>query len=83
MNVHTIANDNRDGPPIVAYEKFLAELGRTPTTGWRWRRNGWLRTTNISGRLYLTADAITDFTRRATDGEFSQKHPTPQRKAAP
>lgn len=43
------------------------------------RRKGWLVTTNICGRLYLTAEAIAEFTRRAEAGEFSKIHVTPTR----
>lgn len=43
------------------------------------RRKGWLVTTNICGRLYLTAEAIAEFTRRAEAGEFAKIHVAPKR----
>lgn len=50
-------------------------------TIWRWRRKKWLETTNISGRLYCTEEAIAEFKRRAAAGEFAQNHKVPSRKA--
>jgi len=58
-------------PKLVSLNKFLEQLGVTSTTGWRWRRKGILQATNIYGRLYLTDQAVSDFLRRATAGEFA------------
>lgn len=44
----------------------------SPTTLWRYRKNGWLVTINIAGRPYLTPTAIQDFEERAVAGEFSR-----------
>jgi hypothetical protein len=49
-------------------------------TLWRWRKKGWLKTVNICGRQYVSADALADFNRRAAAGEFAQEHKTPKRK---
>ena len=43
------------------------------TTLWRWRRKGWLRTVNISGRAYVTPEAISEFNDRASQGEFATR----------
>ena len=56
---------------LVSLNKFLAQMGVTSTTGWRWRRKGILRAVNIYGRLYLSDDAIAEFHQRATAGEFA------------
>jgi hypothetical protein len=32
---------------LVSFNKWLAEVGVTSTTGWRWRKRGILRTTNM------------------------------------
>jgi hypothetical protein len=58
-------------PKLVSFNRWLDQMGVTPTTGWRWRKKGILRTTNIYGRLYLTEDAAAEFHRRATAGEFA------------
>jgi hypothetical protein len=65
----------------VALNHWLADVGVTPCTAWRWRKKGWLTTVNISGRQYLTEEAIEEFHRRAVAGEFAQEHKTPARKS--
>ena len=70
----TIANDASDGVPgPIALNKWLAGVGVTLMTAWRWRKNGWLKTVNIAGRVYITREAIKDFTRRVEAGEFAKK----------
>jgi len=54
----------------------------TPCTAWRWRKRGWLKTVNIARRQYLTQEAIDEFQRRASAGEFSQAPKIPSRKEA-
>ena len=49
----------------------------SPVSTWRWRRNGWLNTTNISGRVYITYQNLAEFQRRAENGEFAKRHPVP------
>jgi hypothetical protein len=68
--------------PIISLSKFCQEAGITPVTAWRWRKAGWLSTVNISGRQYLTGEAIATFLRRAEAGEFAKEHKTPNRRAA-
>lgn len=58
--------------PPLALDKYLAESGISPVTAWRYRRKGWLKTINISGRHYVTREAIAEFNRRAQAGEFSK-----------
>jgi hypothetical protein len=67
------------GPALVPLNRWLAETGRSTITGWRWRKKGWLKTINICGRVYLTADAIAEFTARAEAGEFASEHKVPRR----
>jgi hypothetical protein len=66
---------------LVALNVWLAQIGVTPVTAWRWRKRGWLQTVNIAGRQYVTSRAIQEFTRRAESGEFYQQHLTPAGKA--
>jgi hypothetical protein len=68
------------GAAIISLSKWLAQVGVTPITAWRWRRRGWLQTINIAGRRYLTQEAIEEFHRRAAAGEFAQEHKVPARK---
>jgi predicted site-specific integrase-resolvase len=65
---------------VISLPKWLEQIGVTHCTAWRWRKKGWLKTINIAGRQYLTQDAIDEFQRRATAGEFAQTHKVPTRK---
>lgn len=60
-----------DTGPIQSLEKFLESIGRSRTTGYRWRKMGWLKCVSIAGRPYLTRAAIDEFLKRAAAGEFS------------
>jgi predicted site-specific integrase-resolvase len=74
--------DSKAAGAVVSLSKWLAEVGITPITAWRWRKKGWLKTVNIAGRQYLTQEAIDEFRRRAVAGEFAQKHKVPAQKEA-
>ena len=65
---------------VISLNRWLAQVGITPITAWRWRRKGWLITVNIAGRQYLTQEAIDEFHRRAVAGEFAKEHKVPSRK---
>jgi hypothetical protein len=67
---------------IRALSTWTEETGLSSITVWRFRKKGWLETVNISGRPYVTDEAIEKFVRRAESGEFSQVHKVPQRAAA-
>jgi predicted site-specific integrase-resolvase len=66
---------------MIALEKWLEEIGRTPTTAWRWRRKGFLHVINICGRLYVSREEVARFMTRAASGEFALTR-TPPRRAA-
>ena len=69
---------NTDGAGgVISLNRWLADVGVTACTAWRWRKKGWLKTVNICGRQYLTHGAIEEFTRRAAAGEFAQVHKVP------
>ena len=72
-------NSNAAGA-VISLAKWVEQVGVTPCTAWRWRRKGWLKTINISGRQYLTQAAIDAFHRRAVAGEFAQAPKVPTRK---
>lgn len=67
--------------PPVSLDKFLAEMGLSPVSGWRFRQRGWLKTVNIAGRHYVPHDAIVEFNARAAAGEFSRQLSNPKANA--
>jgi hypothetical protein len=60
-----------DTGPIESLQKFLESIGRSRTTGYRWRQMGWLKCVTIAGRPYVTREAISEFMRRAESGELA------------
>jgi hypothetical protein len=57
---------------ITAFWKFIDSIGCSRTTGWRWRKRGWIETVSIAGRPYVRRDAIDRFLTRAQAGEFAE-----------
>jgi hypothetical protein len=70
-----------DSVAVISLSKWVERVGVAAVTAWRWRKKGWLNTVNISGRQYITQEAIEEFHRRVVAGEFAQEHKTPSRKA--
>jgi hypothetical protein len=66
-------------PRLRPYSAFLAELGKTPCTGWRYAKNGWIKLTNIAGKNYTSQEAEDEFLRRAQAGEFARAATVPRR----
>jgi predicted site-specific integrase-resolvase len=64
-------------PSIKALNVFTKEMGVSPATVWRWRRQGILETVNINGRPYITSEAAVAFVARVTAGEFAKAKPIP------
>ena len=62
-------------PGLIALNKWTRAVGVKPVTAWRWRKRGWLRTVNICGRPYVTAEECAEFNRRAAAGEFTVRPP--------
>lgn len=56
---------------LTPFHAFLAGLGCTRVTGWRWRKRGWINTVTITGRLYITQAEGQRFSERAQRGEFT------------
>ena len=56
---------------LVPYDQWLAEVGISSTTGWRWRKRGAIKTVTIYGRQYISRDEIQEFERRAVAGELA------------
>lgn len=65
--------------PLTPLTEFAASLGKTTSTIWRWRKLGWVRATNICGKLYIADSDLAEFRRRAEAGEFSKVPTVPRR----
>lgn len=72
------ATIDTNGGGLVALSRWCAKVGLAPITAWRFRKRGWLKTVNIAGRVYLTDEAIKEFTKRAEAGEFAKEHKVPK-----
>lgn len=57
---------------MISLSRWCRSAGIAPVTAWRFRKRGWLRTINISGRVYVTAESLNEFVRRAEVGEFAK-----------
>lgn len=66
-------NTDLNGHALVPFNSFLKQNGRSPSSGWRWRKNGWIKIINISGRLYVSREEIEKFQARAAAGEFARQ----------
>lgn len=66
---------------LRAWSKWLQDVGIDPVTGWRWRQRGWIYPVNIAGRLYVSAESVAQFERRAEAGEFAKETFSPKRKS--
>jgi hypothetical protein len=84
MSIRTFEETTIQFPPsdLIAFDRWLSAIPVTSTTGWRWRKRGWIKTVNISGRIYISRQEIISFEERAAAGEFAKTHPTPKREAA-
>jgi hypothetical protein len=80
----SMQKETKTNPPAVtapvSLSAWVAQVGVTACTAWRWRKKGWLKVTNICGRLYLSQSAIAEFNERAQRGDFAQEHKAPVRK---
>ena len=73
MNSNDNPELNRNS--LVPFNSFLRQNERSPSCGQRWRKKGWITTTNVGGRLYVSHDEIARFHRRAAAGEFAKTAP--------
>jgi hypothetical protein len=78
MQTHSLAPHETAGN-LVSFDGWLDSLDKTRTTGWRWRKDGLIKTVNIFGKLYISRDEIARFERRALAGEFHKDARVPQR----
>lgn len=68
-----MTNKTHDDEPPMSYADFVASTGNSPVTGWRWEKNGLVRTINILGRKYIAREEVRRFNGRAAAGEFARK----------
>lgn len=73
---------NSSKQQLVALSQWRETVGVSPVTTWRWQRRGWLKTINIAGKQYVSAEMMEEFLQRARAGEFAQvRSPRPQPKS--
>lgn len=77
MDVATSNHADRMDFPI-SVSRFMELTGLSPTTVWRLRQKGWLRTINISGRQYVMRSEMDCFANRAKAGDFAQEIARPK-----
>jgi len=78
--MHYLQDKPKNRPThLIPFREFLESMGRSESTGWRWRRDGMLRVLNIAGKNYITLDEIERFERRAENGEFVKSCKPPHR----
>ena len=58
---------------ITSLSVYRRQLGVSKTTMWRYRRNGWLKTINVLGKLYVTRQAIAEFEAMLCSGELAKE----------
>jgi hypothetical protein len=68
-----------DAQPPMALSQFIEQSALSPTTIWRFRKKGFLRTINICGRHYVLRSEIARFNARAVGGEFAKECNRPTR----
>lgn len=56
---------------LVPFDDWLASLGRSKVSGWRYRKRHMINTVSLMGRLFVSRRAIAEFERRAKAGEFA------------
>lgn len=64
---------------LFSFVGWLQGRGLTRCTGYRYRKQGLIKTVNVFGRLYVARSEIESFERRALNGEFTLKARTPNR----
>ena len=58
---------------ITSLSVYRRQLGVSKTTLWRYRRNGWLKTINVLGKLYITRESIAKFEAMMRSGELAKE----------
>lgn len=58
---------------ITSASVYRRQLGVSKTTLWRYRRNGWLKTINVLGKLYITRESIAEFEAMMCSGQLAKE----------
>jgi len=72
--------EQTSGDSLIPWPHFLRENGLSVTTGWRFKKQGFLSPINITGRLYIRRSDAEKFLDRATAGDFARPIRAPGRK---
>jgi hypothetical protein len=72
--LHEVSGGGQPVPTsgLRAAKAITRDQGISDVTLWRWRRLGWIKTVNISGKVYVDLESLAEFNRRALAGEFAQ-----------
>jgi len=79
--IKNMSNEAKSNSGLRAFSAWLTDVGISESTGARWRRDGVVKTVNITGRVYISEAEIKRFTDRAEAGEFAKRHYSPFSKA--
>lgn len=82
MNDSATARNLTPVGDLVPFDEWLASLGRSKVSGWRYRKRGVISTVNLMGRIFVSRAAIAEFERKALNGEFAKTHTDPKASVA-
>lgn len=82
MKPQEISDNETPATGLRASRAVSRDRGISDVTLWRWARRGWIKTVNISGKVYCDLASLADFDRRAAAGEFAQRPAGAARKSA-
>ena len=57
----------------IDFYLWLGRMGRSRSTGLRWRKRGWIAPVNIDGHMFIAQNEIDRFWARAKAGEFAKE----------
>lgn len=82
MQRHDALQNQSPATGLRAANAVCRDRGISDVTLWRWARRGWIKTANISGKVYVDLTSIGEFDRRAAAGEFAKPPRGAARKSA-
>ena len=66
------------GLELIRYDDWLKIVGASRSTGFRYRRKGWVTVLNRAGHLYVTRSEAERFSERLAAGEFASEIARPR-----
>ncbi len=60
---------------LVPWDSWLQEIGRTRSTGYKWRAAGIVSVVNVFGKLYIDRAEISRWEQQAKSGKFAKAQP--------